>query len=197
MKQQSVMTVEHGVKSSVRGAVELFQVIGDEWIPTWQRKNVILNSGMDLAARALAGQIFINGVYLAFDNLAPPFSDSTPATTRTAAFYHSDGGGTRNFIRVPTLAVPDTSATTAAYNTNKAAFTAISAGAGELVGAGNQLVDSSSEFYGAALSWLDPAGKAGDILFSAIDFDDVTSQSHFTKLPGAEFGIRWSIWFEL
>jgi len=160
-----------------------------------RKKNTILNSGMDLAARALAGQQFVNGMYFAYDNDSPAYTDLTPPVERTASFYHSDGGGTRNFDRAGTLAQPSFAATDVQYNGNKATFVAITTGAGQLAGVGNVLTDGTSQFYGAALAWLHPTDYQQDILFSAVSFDDF-GPAQFEKIAGAQLGIRWGIYFQ-
>ena len=180
----------------VVGEIELFRRLNGEDEVLVRKKNVILNSGMDLLAKALGGELNVNGMYFAYDNDGSPYTDPTPPVERTASFYHSDGGGTRNFDRAATLAQPAFEATDVEFNNNKVVFVAITTGAGELAGVGNVLTDGTSMFYGAALAWLHPEDYQQDILFSAVSFDDL-GPSHFEKIAGAQIGIRWGIYFEL
>lgn len=181
----------------VRGEIEVFlslpdgreQVIG-------RKRNTVLNSGMDLVAKALANELVINGMYFAYDNNGAPYTDPTPPKERTASFYHNDGGGTRNFVRVPTLARPSYAAADPAYNHNKAIFVGITSGAGVLSGAGNILTDGTSQFYGAGIGFLDSTDYNEDILYAAVSFDDLAGPSHFEKIAGAQLGIRWGLFFE-
>jgi len=182
----------------IRGEIELFQRLPDGSETTLVKKsNTIVNSGMDIMAKAVAGELFVNGMYLAYDNNGVPYTDVTPPVSRTASFYHNDGGGTRNFIRVPTIARPSYAATDPAYNNNKAIFVGITTGAGVLAGAGNVLTDGLSQFYGAALLWLHETDYTQDIMYSAVSFNDLAGPSHFEKIAGAQLGIRWGVYFDL
>jgi len=178
------------------GEIELFARRDGQDHVLARKKNVIVNSGMDLLAKALGGKLSVNGMYFAYDNDGSPYTDVTPPVQRTASFYHSDGGGTRNFDRAATLAQPSYSTTDAAFNNNKVTFVAITTGTGLLAGAGNILTDGTSQFYGAALAYLDPDDYQQDILFSSVSFNDI-GPSHFTKIAGAQIGIRWGIYFNL
>jgi len=182
----------------VRGQIELFRQLPQGPEEILAQGNTILNGAADLMAKAVAGQLLINGMYFAYDNDGPPFDDtSPPPKERTATFYHTDGGGTRNFVRAATLAQPSFDASDTQYNHNKVVFVAVTDGGGELPGAGNILTDGLSQFYGAALGWLSPDGYTEDLLFSAIDFDDIGAVSHFQQIAGAQLGIRWSIFFTI
>jgi len=180
-----------------RGEIEVFlrfpcgreQVIG-------RKRNTVLNSGMDILAKALSNELRINGMYFAYDNSGTPYTDVTPPVERTASFYHSDGGGTRNFVRVPTLSRPSYDVTDPAYNNNKAIFVGITSGAGVLSGAGNILTDGTSQFYGAGIGFLDSDDYNEDILYAAVSFNDLAGPSHFEKIAGAQLGIRWGLFFE-
>ena len=178
------------------GEIELFKRVGGEDTVIARKKNVIVNSGMDLLAKALGGEKNVNGMYFAYDNDASPYTDITPPVERTGSFYHSDGGGTRNFDRSATLSQPSFSSTDAAFNNNKVTFVSITTGTGVLAGSGNVLTDGTSMFYGAALAHLDPDDYQQDILFSSVSFDDI-GPSHFEKIAGAQIGIRWVIYFNL
>lgn len=181
---------------SVVGEIEVFQRFkGVDYI-LYKKKNVILNSGMDLLAKALGGERLVNGMYFAYDNSLSPFTDVTPPVSRAASFYHSDGGGYRNFDRAATLAQPSYSTTSTDFNNNKVTFVAITTGEGVLSGVNNVLTDGTSQFYGAALAWLHPSDYQQDELFSAVTFADI-GPTHFEKITGAQIGIRWGIYFNL
>ena len=189
------MNILEGLRA--HGTIELYYVFPDgREVVALRRSNTILNSGMDLVAKALAGDLQVNGMYFAYDNNGTPVTDSSPPVERTAAWYHTVGGGTQNFVRAATLAQPAYEATTAAFNHNRSVFVAVTSGSGTLEGAGNTLVDGTSEFYGAALAWLHPTDYQQDILFSAVAFDD-SGPATFTKVAGAQLGLRWSIHFTI
>lgn len=177
-----------------RGEIELFTV-RDGVEHTVSKKNTVVNTGLDILGMALAGERFVNGVYFAYDNADPAYVDPTPAVDRVAAFYHDDGGGTRNFIRAGTLARPSYGSTAPEYTSNKVTFVALTSGGGVLPGAGNVLTDGQSRFYGAGLVVLDPLSYTGDVLFSAVSFNDL-GPAFFEKIVGAQFGIRWTIYFQ-
>jgi len=158
--------------------------------------NVVLNSGADIMAKAVAGELNVNGMYFGYDNASPSYTDTPPIPVeRTASFYHSSGS-TMNFVRVPTLARASYASTDPAYNNNKVQFIAITNGVGVLPGTGKVLTDGVSQFYGAALAWLDPDNYENDVLFSAVSFVDLGSD-HFVKIANAQLGIRWSLIFEV
>jgi hypothetical protein len=195
------MEISEGLK--IIGEVEVFwkHPDGREDVVA-RRRNTILNSGMDLVAKALAGESLVNGMYFAYDNgwSTSTQHHTTPPVTRTAAFYHDDGGspltGTLNFIRVATLARPAYEATSAEFNGNRTVFVAVTSGAGVLSGTSNVLTDGTSDFYGAALAWLHPTDYQQDVLFSAVAFDD-SGPATFEKVAGAQLGLRWGIHFTL
>jgi hypothetical protein len=193
------MNIAEAHKLPIRGEIELFHLFDNGRVQSiHKQRNVILNSGMDIAARALAGNINVNGMYMAYENSAPPIAEPTPAATTTALYYQTTGStDPRGFVRVPTIAMPAFSSTDTQYNTNKATFVAISDGNVAIPDGGNTVQDGVSQFYGAALAYLDPEGYAGDILFSAISFKDIGTPTEFEKIAGAQIGIRWAIWFEL
>lgn len=186
------------IRKHVRGEIELFSVRDGGEETLLKRSNVILNGGADLLAMALAGEKIVNGMYFAYDNFNPPFADTTPPPERTASFYHDIGAGeTRGLIRVPTIARPSFESTEGIYNGNKVSFTAITTGGPAVTGGFNDLLDNVSDFWGAGLGWLDPEDDiTKDVLFSAVTFADLGGPTHFTKLAGAELGLRWSIIFE-
>ena len=193
------MKVQEAHKAPIKGAIQVFRRYADgKEKDLFAKNNVVLNSGMDIAARALAGDIFVNGMYMAYENSAPPISETTPAVGTTALYYQTTGStDPRGFVRVPTIANPSFSSTDTPYNTNKVTFVAISDGNAAIPDGGNTVQDGVSQFYGAALAYLDPNDLADDILFSAISFADLGGPTEFAKIAGAQIGIRWSIWFEL
>lgn len=190
------MNIREDFTACVKGSIELFRTTGSVETTLLRSNNVVLNSGMDVAARALAGDIRINGMYMAYENSVPPITEATPAVTTTAMYYQTAGStDPRGFIRVPTIATASFAATQLAYNTNKVTFVAISDGSVAIPDGGNTVQDGVSQFYGAALAYL-ADDLADDILFSAISFKDI-GPVQFEKIAGAQVGIRWSIWFEL
>jgi hypothetical protein len=159
------MNIHSAVKQKIRGEVELFYRFPDRDEVILQKRNTILYGGMDLAAKAIAGKQFINGMYLAYENSAAPISEPTPPPELTAAYYQTTGStDPRGFVRVATLAEPSFDSTDAQYNNNKAIFVGISTSEVAIADGSNAVTDGVSQFYGAALAYLDPDDLTNDRL---------------------------------
>jgi len=187
------------IGACMRGEIELFSRAADGTDTVLlSKKNIILNSGADVMAQALAGNKSVNGMYFAYDNFSPPFADTTPPPERTASFYHGTGPAeTRGTLRAPTIAQPAFASTEAIYNGNRVSFVAITAGSPVVSSAFNDLLDGVSMFYGAGLAVLDENNDiTKDVLFSAVTFADLGGPSHFEKLAGSQIGLRWNVIFE-
>jgi hypothetical protein len=174
------------------GEIEIFLRQGGEDIVLHKQKNLIVNSGMDLLAKAVAGQQFINGMYILHHNAGTPVS---PDVNTTANYYQTTGSSaTLGFQRVPVAALPSFSSTDGAtYNNNTATFMAITDGNVAVPVAGNEITDGVSKVYGAALGYLDPDDMANDVLYAAVNFADIVEViNELTVLAGAQIGIRWA-----
>ena len=182
-----------------RGDIEFFVINEGKEEILFRKKNLILNSGMDLLAKCLAGEAKINGMYIAYSNAASPLNESSPTVDRTANYYQTTGSdATKGFMRVPMLAAPAYSSTDAIYNNNKVSFTAVSDGEVAVPVAGNEITPGTSKVYGAALAFLDPSGLSGDVLYSSVTFaDDPTVLDEVTITAGSQVGVRWAQSFTL
>lgn len=188
------MNLGENMQPGIRGDIEVFYRYPDREETVLKKKNVILFSAADVITKALAGQLAINGMYLAYENSAPPIAEDTPPQERTALYYQSTGStDPRGFNRVSTVAQASFDSTEANYNNNKVTFVSISDGEVAIADGGNAVADGTSQYYGAALAYLDPSDLNNDILFSAVTFADLGGPSEFEKIAGAQIGVRWSI----
>ena len=192
------MNIIDKAKKPCRGELEVFRLFSNgKEQPLLHKKNLVVNSGMDLLAKAISGNKFINGMYMAYENSAPPIIEPSPQLTDTIALYQGAGStDPKGFVRVPTIANPSFSASDVQYNTNKVTFVGISDGQVAIADGGNTVQDGVSQFYGAALVYLDPTLLADDILFASVIFGD-SGPSEFEQIAGAQIGIRWSVYFEI
>ena len=195
------MQVENKYNYPVRGDITIFQrsIVGGEINDTdiHSQSNLVVNTAADVMALAVAGQASINGMYMAYENSVPPIVETTPLVTRAASYYHTTGStNPKGFVRVPTISQPSFVASDPKYNGNQITFVGISDSNVVILDAGNAVADGTSQFYGAALLFLDPAGYANDILFSAVTFDDI-GPSEFEKIAGAQLGVRWTLTFDI
>jgi len=191
------MNIMENPELQVVGDIELFYRYSNRDEIVLKRKNVILNSAADVIAKALAGQFQINGMYLAYEN-STPVTEDTPPKERTALYYQSTGStDPRGFNRVATIAQPSFSSTDSIYNNNKVTFVAISDGQVAIADGSNGVEDGTSQYYGAALAYLDPDDLNNDVLYSAVTFADLDAADEYEKIAGAQFGIRWSTYITI
>jgi hypothetical protein len=180
-----------------RGEIEVFRRYKGYDKTLLRKDNLVVNSGMDLLAQALAGDKFVNGMYMAYSNDTPPIAEPSPQLTDTVGLYQGAGSvDPKGFVRVPTIANPAFSSSDVQYNTNKVTFVGISDGQVAIPNGGNSVQDGVSQFYGAGLVHLDPDDLADDILFASVTFGDF-GPSEFEQIAGAQIGIRWSVYFEI
>jgi hypothetical protein len=195
------MKLDRKYNFPVRGHITVFQreVINGEIVDTdlLSKPNLVVNTGADVMALAVSGQSPINGMYMAYENSAPPIVESSPVVTRAASYYHTTGStDPRGFVRVPTVSQPDFTSSDPKYNNNQVTFVAISDSNVVIPDGGNAVTDGTSQFYGAALLHLAPTGYADDILFAAATFSD-SGPSEFEKIAGAQLGVRWTVEFDI
>lgn len=179
----------------MRGDIEVFvrTAEGDKVILT--KRNLIVNSGMDLIAQAMVGNKFINGMYIAYSNASSPLNETTPLVDRTVDYYQTTASdNTKSFMRVPLAATPSLSSSDeSTYNSNKATFIAISDNNAAVPISGNEVTAGVSKVYGAALCYLDPDDMANDIMYSSVLFADLVGiLEEVTILAGAQVGVRWA-----
>jgi hypothetical protein len=176
------------------GDIEFFVLREGKEEVLFRKSNLIVNSGMDLLMKALAGQAHVNGMYIAYSNAASPLNESSPTEDRTADYYQTTASdATRGFMRVGMVAEPSFSSTDAIYNNNKVSFTAVSDGNVAVPVAGNEITPGTSKVYGAALAFLDPDDMSNDVLYSSVTFaDDALVLDEVTILAGAQVGVRWA-----
>jgi hypothetical protein len=157
-------------------------------MPVYAQPNMILYSGYDLMARAIAGDNVVNGMYFEFTNNAG-FTPDPISMDRTAAYYAALSG-TEGYIRNTTASrCPVYQASAPTYNHNRVTFLGIADQAAESSGA--EVVDNTSRFYSAALvSIPDFDDKSKDVLFSA-----GLLTAELTKPANANIGVRWTIEF--
>ena len=182
----------HSSIGRISGSVEIFLVRNGKQIPIAKKKNTVLLQGMDLISRALAGAMHINGVYFLYDN-AGGGSYPTPLDTYDAEYYQTVGStGPLGFVRGPVVASPTFEY---ANGVGKSWYTAVSVPNVAVPSGVNELTDGVSDFYGAALGYLDPSDIAADKLMSAVSFTDVTTLLNgvIQKIAGASLGIRWCL----
>jgi len=193
------MQVNQQYKYPIKGDITVFrrdEITGKD-TDLHSQHNVIVNTAADVMALAVSGQANINGMYMAYENSVPPIVEATPAVTRAASYYHTTGStDPRGFVRVPTISQPAIASSDPKYNGNQVTFVGISDSNVVIPDGTNSVTDGTSQFYGAALLFLDPAGFANDILFSAVTFDDI-GPSEFEKIAGAQLGVRWVITFDI
>jgi hypothetical protein len=177
----------------MKGRVEVFKQYPDgSRKDIFKKDNLIVDQGHDLVARALGGDIFVNGMYFAFVNGAA--AEPAVAQDRTAQFYHTTyATATRGFTRVPLVGRPSFSPSDGDHLTNIVSFTAVSDTT--VVGGGPAIVDNTTNFVGAALIFADPNGYADDLAFSCVNFPDIGGPTEVLKEPNVQVGMRWFIEF--
>jgi len=176
----------------VQGRVEIFHVYpnGDKHT-VFRGKNTIVNSGSDILAKALAGELAVNGMYLRYFNGAGPVASATIPATRTATYYHNLAAD-EGIVRVATLAEPSyASSDETTYDNNNVVFVSITDS--NTIGAA--LTDGLSNFFQAALVVLDSDDYTDDILFSAAFFLSSGSVVLVPKIANAQVGVRWTVSF--
>jgi len=178
----------------ISGFAELFVMHGHTR-QSIGRRNCIVRTGMGVMARALAGNKWVNGMYLGYTNAAVA---TTPVGyDHTAGWFQSTwNSSTRGFVRVPLAAQPSYATSDATrYNENQVTFTAISNSVVTIPVAGNELQDNVSKYCMGGLCYLDPEGYSSDILFAGVAFEEPTGVDNFalTKIPNAQVGMRWTI----
>jgi hypothetical protein len=183
------MDLKEKAKKYAKGQIEYSYVYPDgRWELIHSQPNLITNEGSDVMAKALAGQLTVNGMYLVFRN----DSGATPIVadkTNTADTYATPSAN-RSFCRVTAMGLPIFTASGADYQTNKVEFLAVTDGTSFYPSV--PVTDGTSVFYHSALMALpDYTDQSLDKIFSCSDLSVA-----ITKIAGAQIGIRWTITFE-
>lgn len=164
------------------------------------KKNMILNSGADILAQALAGvsNSSISHIYVGYNNVASSF---TPPTIDKAYSVKFDTYGTGlyttyGYLRLPLAYTPSFMAQSG-YKNNIALFTGVIATSDNYYGAqfrssvdGDVDNPPSQLFEVALVSATDPSSPAQDKIFSRANFDPVTYDPNFNLT------ITWGIQFQ-
>jgi hypothetical protein len=183
------MDFKEKVKQFAKGRIEYSYVYPDgRWEPIGGQHNLVTNQGSDILAKALAGQLSVNGMYMVFRNdvgATPIVAD----VTNTADTYATSSAN-RSFCRVTAMGSPVFTTSDAAYVNNEVAFLAVTDGVSFFPAV--PVTDGTSVFYHSALVAIpDFDTQDDDQIFSCSDLSTA-----ITKIAGAQIGIRWTITFE-
>lgn len=177
----------------VVGRVEGFQVRNGVWRKVLDKRNTICVGYGDVVAKALVGQLSINGMYMAFDN-GGAYPTTAPPRSRMATYYHTTGSlGDLGFCRVPLIQLPEFDTSEAGANHNILKVVAMSSDTQEIDSGSNDVTDGVSEFYEMALVYRDPAGYADDIVVAAINLEDSADHSVLVKEANSQVAFRWTL----
>jgi len=176
------------LKKWIKGTIEYGYVYPNGTWETIAQSNLVTYGGSDIMAKALAGQVNINAMYLVFEN-APGAINITEDKTNDAATYQASSAN-RSFCRVTTIGEPSFSTSGSDYSNNKVTFLAVTDGTSYHVGV--PITDSTSVFYHSALiASPDFSDASEDLVFSCSDFSTT-----ITKIAGAQIGVRWTLQIE-
>lgn len=190
MKQE-----EDFFKDFVRGEIEVLHIHEDgrEEI-LLHKKNLILNSASDLVAKAVAGELRINGMYMAYRNDGGDAQFPVDITLAPGDFLALPTNS--GFVRVPTISRPEYAASELYYVNNQVKFTAITDSNPVVPTANNTITDGVSMFYGASLAFVDPGtDPLKDVLVAGAHFDN-GAPIEFPKIAGAQLAVRWTLTFK-
>ena len=152
--------------------------------------NTVVYEGLDILGRLLAGaDVKINVVYMEFVNGGtPPVVVVDPAAGRSYYAALEAVPQTKDYIRVPLVGSPQTSASNVDFVSNKVTFVSLSADA--LAGRGGQPFNnaSDSKVFGIALVAAADVNDASQDKVFARSYDFTPK----TKLLGEEISIVWS-----
>lgn len=172
--------------NKVKGHIELFQVDSDEWKAIQDQHNLVTYEGADILAKAVAGALNINTMYLVFENDSGAIRISEDLGN--IAGTYADTSPNRGYVRVSTMGEPVYTSSGDDYNNNEVAFLAVTDGTAE----GATVTDGTSVFYHTALvASPDFDDQTDDLIFSCSDLS-----TEITKVAGAQIGIRWTLTFE-
>jgi len=173
----------------VKGTIELFNVSDGVWGDCIHKQhNLITYQGADILAKAIAGDLNINAVYIVFENDSGAIRISEDLGNIAATY--ADSSANRSFVRVSTMGEPVFTADGTDYQSNQVTFLAVTDGISFFPAV--PVTDGTSVFYHSALvSAADMDDQTEDLIFSCADLT-----TDITKVAGANIGIRWTITFE-
>jgi len=173
---------------TVKGTIELFKVDGDKWDLVHKQHNLVTYQGSDILAKALAGDLNINMMYMVFEN--DPAAVRISEDLSDVAATYADSSANRSFVRVTTMGDPVYTSEGTDYQTNQVAFLAVTDGISFFPAV--PVTDGTSVFYHTALvASTDFDDQTEDMIFSCADLT-----TDISKVAGAQIGIRWTITFE-
>lgn len=189
-------TTKYDLVRFARGSVELFSRSGGKDTPLMSMDNLILYSGADIAAKAIGGIAggVVNAMYFEYSNVAIAVGPAL-ARDRDETYYPGLlAANSVGYSRVPTIATPALTPSSADYVGNQVEFVAVTDGTYEA--GGIALTDGTSRIYGMALvAVVDWADQTTDRLFSAVNIEVSGALSPITKIANAQIGARWKIRF--
>ena len=145
----------------------------------------------DVVAKALVGQLSINGMYMAFSN-SGVYPTAEPPRARMASYYQTTGSlGQLGFCRVPLVQAPTFDASEAGNNHNILEVMAFSGDVQAVDSGTNDVTDGVSEFYEIALTAQDPEDMTKDIVVAAINLDASPGHVVLQRLAGSQIAFRW------
>jgi hypothetical protein len=173
---------------NVKGRLEISYVYpGNRWEKIHEQSNLVTNQGSDILAKALAGKMNVNGMYLVFRN-APSATPIVADKANVAATY-ATASTNRSFVRVTTMGEPIFTASDSDYQNNEVTFMAVTDGTSFYPSV--PVTDGSSVFYHSALVAMPSfSDQTTDAIFSCADMS-----TPITKIAGAQIGLRWIITF--
>jgi len=172
----------------VKGMIQLYAVRGNDWELLDTQHNLVTYQGADILAKACAGALNINAMYMVFEN--DPSAIRISEDLGNIASTYADSSPNRSFVRVSTMGEPVYTSSDSDYQNNEVAFLAVTNGISEfpLV----PVTDGTSVFYHSALvAAPDMDDQTEDLVFSCADLS-----TEPTKVAGAQIGIRWTLTFE-
>jgi len=150
---------------TVKGKIEIFRVNGDSWDLIHKQHNLIIYQGADILAKALAGDLNINAMYLVFEN--DPGAIRISADLSNIAGTYADASANRSFVRVSTMGNPVYTSSDSDYQNNEVAFLAVTDGTSFFPTV--PVTDGTSVFYHSALvSAADMDDQSEDLIFSVL-----------------------------
>jgi hypothetical protein len=172
--------------NKVRGTIEVFNVKDGDWELVHKQHNLVTYQGADILAKAVAGALNINTMYLVFENDAGAIRISEDLGNIAATYAETSSD--RGYVRVSTMGEPIYSASTDDYTNNEVVFLGVTDGTSE----GDTVEDGTSVFYHTALvAAPDADDQTEDLIFSCTDLT-----TEISKVAGAQIGIRWTLTFE-
>jgi len=173
---------------NVKGMIEIFNVYGDRWELIHKQHNLVTYQGADVMAKAMAGDLTLNAVYMAFEN--DPSAIRISEDLSNIAGTYADSSPNRSFVRVSTMGAPVYTSDGDDYQHNQVSFLAVTDGSSFFPAV--PVTDGTSVFYHTALvAAPDMDDQSDDLVYACSDLT-----TDISKVAGANIGIRWTVTFE-